>query len=1109
MAVTEIASAIGDWSLKLKSDTPQYILDQLEYFGHIAITSARVDPEAAGDSLLTASRYVGVLRDRSFGAANKGIGGAGMALWLGDEDDKGEIFESPLVFTNSTFSAAITAALPDAVTAGTITALAGTYSGTHVFQSSRKVIDFICSIFDAEWRVNGDGTLDAGEIADLYVTDPKTAILRNRSGLELTYKALDGIASLDSDVKDFTTRVLLIAEGTEAATVSATADINPVLNPYLDIHGNPVKRTRIISEQQTDATNASARAQLQLNRFTSPRDALKLSTRNYDIKGDVAAGDYVWVYDPEAKLLDTANPIDFHGQEIYPLKLRVFQLSWPVVRGMGVQYRSDAGVWIDLSDYIEWETGETSITVGGYNRSLTGVGSGLTEDPGSRPITNSTIPAAPTWNESQFTQSTYQSDRDGLTHAQLQLDWNQPLNTDSSVITDGSQYEIRRRTGANSLYPPTHAEMAPLRHNQLTGKHESPIPLTQGAWEYIPVPWDATEFLMLGLTPGIPYDFQIRAYDLGTPPNVSDWSDLVTVQTRPDTTAPSIPAAPSNIAGSRNAVQVVHTLGRASGGTYNLEGDLNHLEVHVGYDPAYVPVATAVEAGGTMLGKLLVNSGMIRGQIPAVGTFQLNENPGWTRYIKVVAVDHFGNRSSGSDGATQTAELIDSAFISELTVSKVTAGIIAADWLMAGQIQTAPTGARMEMGWYGLDAYDGANRKTFSIDSTTGQVSMVGSLQSGVIGRRIVIQGGENDIRFYPEFGETRYARLYSYIPSNFPNDVALELRAIDSDTASYYARHWMLPDSQALVVSPLGDGGGLVHVSQVRLNQNGVNLQSNQLTASPPFVGGEQVIKSDLSMNINGLTLEAREDTARDGGFLWLGKGNSGNVFFGRKTSTLDAFIRMTTGGGIDFATGGTVRAHMNADGVIANNFLGFGGGPFAGQVNGAAIGNTFGIRDAGGSDPVMDTDGFSARFVKNFVIDHPTDVDRRLVHACTETPEAAVEYSGVVTVTHWGELIEVKLPDYFEALTYTEGRQVWLQAMLPEAWHEGDVKLFPYMPRTIPTYPKLGKFYISSDAFEGAQIAWKVKAIRKDVPQFSVEPLKSETQVGGSGPYTYLMEG
>ena len=1098
MSVTEVAGAIGDWSVKLKADTPQYILDQLEYFGHIAITSARVDPEAAGDSLLTAARYVGVLRDRSFGHTNKALGGAGMALWLGDEDDKGEIIETPLVFTNSTFTAALNTALPAAVTAGTITPLAGTYSGSHVFQSARKVIDFICSIFDAEWRVNGDGTLDAGEIADLYVTEPKTAILRNRSGVELTYKALDGIASLDSDVKDFTTRVLLIAEGTEAATVSAAVDINPVLNPYKDIHGNPVERTRIISEQQTDAGNAQARAQLQLNRFTSPRDALKLTTKNYDIKGDVAAGDYVWVYDPDARLINESNPIDFHGQEIYPMKLRVFQLSWPIVAGMGVQYRDPNGVWIDLSDYVEWESGDTQVTVGGYNRSLTGVGSGLTEDPGSRPITNSTIPKPPVWNEADFVQSTYQSDDDGLTRAQLELHWDQPLNTDNSVISDGAQYEIRRRTGQNALYPPTHAEMAALKHNQLIGQYDSPIPFDVSAWEYFPVPWDATSYLMLDLTPGIPYEFQIRAYDVGVPPNVSNWSDVAIVQTRPDTTSPSIPAAPSTIAGSRNAIQVVHTLGRSSGGTFNLEADLNHLEVHVGYDAAFVPDPLALEAGGTMLGKLPANTGMMRGQIPAVGTFPLNENPDVERWIKVVAVDHFGNRSSGSDGAQQTAELIDSAFISELTVSKVTAGTIAASWIMAGEIVTAITGPRMRMGWFGLEAYNANGQRTFYLDATTGNTTMIGTLQSGVNGRRVVIEGGTNDIKFFPEVGETRSARLYSYIPLNFPDDVAIEMRSIDSDTSTVVARHWMLPDQQAMMVGSKTD-----------------DLIANTWVHVKP---------SDIEIAVfNGLDASQ----TRDGGFIWLRKGDAfgGDTYFGKKTGTIDAWLRFGAAD-IDMAWNNTVITSWNANGIHATAFRGLSSGagyraPIAAQDGG----DVFFYWTGGGAQLNI---GTGSSFIKTFVIDHPDKPqDSWLVHGTIEAPVAGVEYNGVAIVED-GE-VEVELPSYFEGLTHTDGRSVQLTVVAedspadrgklkrrkPRKEHKSESEIPPPpVPMGLPaqvqaTYPRNGKFTIYAvSPVDTFRVFWTVKAVRKDVPQFEVEPSKAGTERMGDGPYTYLVE-
>jgi hypothetical protein len=1073
MSVTEIASAIGEWSVTLKPNTPQSVLNKLGYFGHIAITGARVDPELAGDALLREARYVGVLRDRTFAAEDKQIKGAGMAFWLGDEDDKGEVIETPITFANSSFINAINTLLPDSVTPGVVTNVPGLYSGSHVFVSRRKAIDYVCSLFDAEWRVNGDGTVDAGEIADLYVTEPKAAVLRNRSGLELTYKALKGQAQLEADVKDFTTRVLLLAEGQEATTVSATADINPALNPYKTLFGDPIKLTRIVSEQQTSEGNAQARAQLQLNRFTSPREALKLSTQEYDIKGEVAAGDYVWVYDPEARLINEENPIDFHGQEIWPLKLRVFQISWPVVKGMGVAFRTDDGEWIDLTEYVVWESGTSEITVGGYNRSLTGQGSS-TQDPGSRPTENSTIPGQVDW-VLPFTQSTYQSEVDGLTRAQVVLAWDQPLNTDNSVISDGGHYEIRYRTSETAVYIPTHEELEQYKHEQLLGTFEQPVAYTQGAWQYALVPWDVNEFLLLDLTPGIPYDFQIRALDTGVPPNVGEWSDNITIQTRPDTLAPSTPAGPSEVAASRNAVQIVHTLGRASGGTYNLESDLNHFEVHEHFTAEYLPSPVPVAEGGTLIGKLPANQGMMRGRIPAVGTFQLDDRPGDARYIKVVAVDHFGNRSEPSEPVAQTAELIDSAFISELTVSKVSAGTVTATWIQAGTFATAETGARVVIAYYGIEVFDIGNFKTLDIDSATGAITMTGTVQSGRVGRRVVLSGSANELRFYPEVGETRFAKIYSYIPSNYPNDIALELRAVDSDTLDVVARHYMLPDWNALIVSPTGDGGDLYRTAGLDVQPERIYFNTNRITGTAPNFNAALICEIELTPqgDINLLRTDI------NGGF----------------TAGLDV-----TNDGVKIHADGTYSFEVYENHVRAERYAGFGGSNFRGVIQNSPNGGTFSMRDTNEGDPVMDADGYSPRYVKNFVIDHPTDSSKYLVHACTETPEAAVEYSGVAEIQNWEA--EVILPEYFEAATLEEGRQVWLQVMLPDTGYHR------YIPRALPSFPRNGRFRISSDADNGTLVSWKVKGIRRDVPQFPVEPLKSEYTRAGDGPYTYLVE-
>jgi hypothetical protein len=90
----------------------------------------------------------------------------------------------------------------------------------------------------------------------------------------------------------------------------------------------------------------------------------------------------------------------------------------------------------------------------------------------------------------------------------------------------------------------------------------------------------------------------------------------------------------------------------------------------------------------------------------------------------VVAVDREGNKSQASPVAQSSALLIDDAHISDLTVTKVTAGTISADWILGASIKTGASGQRLELNADGLQAYDDDGELTASLSSdpdTTGQ----------------------------------------------------------------------------------------------------------------------------------------------------------------------------------------------------------------------------------------------------------------------------------------------------------------------------------------------------------------------------------------------------
>lgn len=807
MAVTEVLRGLGSWSLQLSQATPKRILRKMDFFGHIAINTGRVEAEKVGDALLRSSRYVGVYRAKK-DKAGRNITGVGMAFWLGDHEDKGDVIETLTTFTNSDFDDTIRALLPSggiggAVIEGSISNTPTPFTGTVQYSTRRKAIDYICQTKGADWRVNGDGSLDAGLESELFQVTPKAALIRRSSGRDMFLQGFGGAIETAQDVEDFTTRTLLLAQGQEAATVTATADISPGLNPFKDLRGNAVKLTRIVSESDTDTTNAQARAQLQLNRFSGSRDSIGCSTNDYDLKGTVEVGDYMWVFDPDAGVQDTANEINFRGERIYPMKLRLVQMDWPIVTGMSVAFRTGNGEWIDLTDYVEWEGGASNLTVGGYSRSL--VGPQDSGPAGGRPVADTSIPAAPTWNP-PFTHSVYQSVR-GESRAQVQLRWNYPNNTDGSTILDGDHFELRFRSASTPIFPSTHAQMAAFTHNQLAlGTHNQPITYTPGPYEYRSVPWDQITFLLQDLPTNMPFEVEVRAVDSAKPPNAGAWSTVQTFQTSSDTLPPATPAAPL-IAAGRLSVQMTHELGRADGGTYNLDADLNHLELHGQYEPLFTP------SDSTMLGKVTANNGMILGHIPAVGSVKIDSVA--PVYYKVIAVDNDGNKSPASVAVQATVVLLDSAYISELTVSKISAGTITASWVNAGLIWSGTAGAaRSQQSALGFEAFNSSNSRTFFVEAATGKVFIAGQFQSGLSGRIVAINPTQTSVPEIWFYENTPIRRAYINSLGGGSNDIWLGMNSGSTgddgtNPTGFQSNCLLLPTSAWLMHSAVGMPGG------------------------------------------------------------------------------------------------------------------------------------------------------------------------------------------------------------------------------------------------------------------------------------------------------------
>ena len=64
--------------------------------------------------------------------------------------------------------------------------------------------------------------------------------------------------------------------------------------------------------------------------------------------------DRFYCYDPPY-FVDTDNEVFFRGDVIYPKKIRLLEATWALTTGMGIYYRDSAGVYTDLTRFVEWE----------------------------------------------------------------------------------------------------------------------------------------------------------------------------------------------------------------------------------------------------------------------------------------------------------------------------------------------------------------------------------------------------------------------------------------------------------------------------------------------------------------------------------------------------------------------------------------------------------------------------------------------------------------------------------------------------------------------------------------------------------------------------------
>ena len=396
--------AAGEWDVQLVEDTPRRILEVIDIetagFGQLVILPTRLDPRAHTDAtLLSLARYTGIFRKQE---GDFRLSGPGLPILLGDEDNKGDIYEAERTTANGWLSQWVTSLLPVSLSAGGVYSPGGSYTDSFYLVTAKQAYETLKGEFSApiEWRITPDLKLHVGTVFGtaginaLYDETPRLIVLHNAGtgGRDFGLTGAQGVSGMNRDLEDYTTKVVYKTEVTTTTntevvtdvdfvtpdtttdtvtesstetvvTVAATADVDI---PFGRPTGGPVILDRLIEGNSNDGSDADPQAQadMQLGRFDSIRREIKVDYGDYEIGHIAPVGSYVWLYAPPV-VMDAANPIQFRGRVCYPVKVRLMGCTWPITRGMGVYLRTNKGavVWHDLTNYVAWESGDVQLEV--------------------------------------------------------------------------------------------------------------------------------------------------------------------------------------------------------------------------------------------------------------------------------------------------------------------------------------------------------------------------------------------------------------------------------------------------------------------------------------------------------------------------------------------------------------------------------------------------------------------------------------------------------------------------------------------------------------------------------------------------------------------------
>lgn len=367
MPITERIQAVGDWSLRLRDDTPTSIRAQISTpFGLLVVTRAKLPSTALTDSIaLTNALYAGVcLRP----GPQFELGGCGLLWFLqGTDATFGNGFLSTVSIAAGSLSTAVTTVLSGTgFTSGTIAAgTVNAYEGADVTRG--MVLRQLAEQLGYEFRIKPDLTVDVASAATLYGSSPSAVVVRRVGPKEVAspYGIVGTVAST-WDFESYASAVVVWTTSERKVDASESTYRGPT--------GSPMTIYRGYEFADAPSGAASAIATTLKARSNRAVRTVTVTSEDFAVTGTVGCGGTVWLHDVENGLVDTTQQLAFGGNIIQPVSAKVQSVTYPVERGMGCYYRLHDGTnvtYTDISDWIEWESPGVQFEVSTAAQTLT------------------------------------------------------------------------------------------------------------------------------------------------------------------------------------------------------------------------------------------------------------------------------------------------------------------------------------------------------------------------------------------------------------------------------------------------------------------------------------------------------------------------------------------------------------------------------------------------------------------------------------------------------------------------------------------------------------------------------------------------------------------